>query len=124
MGAMTGKGGGRNRGPAPPIPDQLVASPGFLLALIGAESRRRFVHGLSRWGLRPSHYGALMVLAQLGPLSQLDLSRRIGIDPRNLVAIVDQLEERGLAERRADPGDRRRRAVALTAAGGGLLGEL
>jgi len=39
------------------------------------------------------------------------------IDPSSMVRVIDELEEMGLAERRVDPADRRRRAVHLSAAG-------
>jgi DNA-binding MarR family transcriptional regulator len=41
-----------------------------------------------------------------------------------MVALVDDLEHRGLAERRRDPGDRRAYTLHLTAAGRELLAEL
>ena len=39
------------------------------------------------------------------------------IDPSSMVAVIDDLEESGLAERRRDPEDRRKQAVYLTAKG-------
>jgi DNA-binding MarR family transcriptional regulator len=39
------------------------------------------------------------------------------IDPSSMVAVVDELEELGYAERRPHPGDRRKHAVHLTADG-------
>src|SRR5207237_936970 len=62
--------------------------------------------------------------AAVGAASQRQLGRAIGVDPRNLVLLIDQLEERGLVERAADLGDRRRHAVRLTPAGEAALGEL
>ena len=41
--------------------------------------------------------------------------------PSRMVAIVDELEERGLIERRPHPGDRRVRALFLTAKGRRVL---
>ena len=108
----------------------LEASPGYLLARLGAESRRRWSQGLATLGLRTAHFGMLMTLAAVGSASQRQLGRAIGVDPRNLVLLIDQLEERGLVERAADLGDRRRHAVRLTPAGRDLrpvmqsLGEL
>jgi len=102
----------------------LEASPGYLLARIGAESRRRWSQGLATLGLRTAHFGVLMTLATLGSLSQRRLGQAIGIDPRNLVQVIDQLEEQGLVERAADPGDRRRHAVRLTQAGQAALEDL
>ena len=36
------------------------------------------------------------------------------IDPSSMVKVIDELESLGLAERRVDPNDRRKRAVHLT----------
>ena len=102
----------------------LEASPGYLLARVGAESRRRWTQGLATLGLRTAHFGALMTLAAVGSASQRQLGRAIGVDPRNLVLLLDQLEERGLIVRAADPSDRRRHSVRLTPAGEAALGEL
>src|SRR5258708_32884394 len=104
--------------------DGLLASTGFLLAMVGAESRRRWVRSLERWELRPSHFGALMILGQVESIGQHELGNLIGIDPRNLVPVLDLLEARGLARRQTDPTDRRRHAVRGTARGRQLLGKL
>ncbi|MFJ5827951.1 hypothetical protein [Streptomyces sp. NPDC093089] len=39
------------------------------------------------------------------------------LDPSQLVAILNELETAGLAERRRDPADRRRRIVEIASAG-------
>jgi len=66
----------------------------------------------------------LMALVPLTAASQQQLSRAVGVDPRNAVPIIDALQHRGLVERRADPADRRRHTIALTAAGQAMVGEL
>ena len=106
------------------VPDTLYQSVGFLLALLGAESRRRFSEALAAHELRLSHYGVLMTLATSGPMSQQSLARAIGVDPRNVVPIIDLLEERGLLERGADGDDRRRHRVGLTNGGRAWLERL
>ena len=105
-------------------PAQLVASTGYLLARLGGESRRRWAHMLSEHGLTPHHFGVLMVLQQLEAASQQQLSRLVGVDPRNAVAVLDVLERERLIRRRAHPTDRRRHTVTLTPAGRQLLAEL
>ena len=57
-------------------------------------------------------------------MSQQQLSRMVGIDPRNAVSVIDQLEARSLLERNPDPTDRRRHAVTLAGAGQTLLSQL
>jgi DNA-binding MarR family transcriptional regulator len=59
---------------------------------------------------------ALLWLAE-GPLSLSELADAVQVDAPYATLIVDNLQERGLVERRTDPADRRRRLVALTAEG-------
>ncbi|MGW5666579.1 MarR family winged helix-turn-helix transcriptional regulator [Micromonospora sp. NPDC003776] len=103
---------------------KLTSSTGFLLARLGAESRRRWVRLLSERGLSPHHFGVLMTLDQLGETHQQRLSAAIGVDPRNAVPIFDTLEARELITRTSDQTDRRKRAVAITAAGRTTVDEL
>lgn len=98
-------------------PTGLEASTGYLLARLGMESRRRWARMLIDRNLTPHHYGVLMTLDRVGATSQQHLSRLVGVDPRNVVTVIDLLEERTLIERKPDPGDRRRYAVSLTPAG-------
>lgn len=105
-------------------PAGLQASTGYLLARVGTDSRRRWARTLTEQEITPHHYSALIALDQLGAMSQQQLSRLVGIDPRNAVPVIDQLEARGLLERNPDPTDRRRHAVTLTAPGKTLLCEL
>jgi DNA-binding MarR family transcriptional regulator len=98
-------------------PPQLLASTGYLLARVGAESRRMWARMLAEHDLTPHHFGVLMALEAAGTATQQQLSRAVGVDPRNAVPVIDALERRRLVERRPDPLDRRRHAVALTAAG-------
>jgi DNA-binding MarR family transcriptional regulator len=65
-----------------------------------------------------------MALAETGPVCQQFLAGVIGIDPRNIVPILDSLEARGLVSRETDPADRRRRVIDLTPAGQRIVAEL
>ncbi|GAB3986024.1 MarR family transcriptional regulator [Actinoallomurus acanthiterrae] len=113
---MADKGGKSEKGvPAPP--SELRAGTGYLLARLGAESRRRWARMLAEHGMTPHHYGALMTLDNLKTTHQQRLAELIGVDPRNAVSVVDFLERQGLIERTRDPADRRRHTIALTAEG-------
>lgn len=49
--------------------------------------------------------------------SQQDGAARLGVDRTTMVALVDELEARGLVRREVAPGDRRKRLVLLTPEG-------
>jgi DNA-binding MarR family transcriptional regulator len=111
-------------GGGPAEPADLTSSSGYLLARLGAESRRRWAKMLADHGLTPHHFGILMTLDHLGVAHQRRMSQLVGVDPRNAVPLLDLLQQRGLIQRTGDPADRRRRAIALTPAGQKLLKEL
>ncbi|HEY0534993.1 MAG TPA: MarR family transcriptional regulator [Actinoplanes sp.] len=58
----------------------------------------------------------LLMLGE-GPHSLSDIAEAQSIDKPYATAIVDQLEQLGLATRTSDPDDRRRKVVTLTASG-------
>jgi DNA-binding MarR family transcriptional regulator len=76
---------------------------------------------LAPWDITPSQFRALRVLHHHEALRLSDLSERLHIAPRSATEVVDALQERGLVERRADPGDRRATLVQLTEHGTSIL---
>ncbi len=68
-------------------------------------------------GLRARHVIALTLLRDHGEQNQSDLAATLGLDPTNVVALLNELEADELIERRRSPADRRRHTVSLTAAG-------
>src|ERR1700694_809745 len=97
-----------------PIPGELTVFPGYLLARRGEASRRRFHKALEPEGLHPRDFGVMTVVGSHPGISQQQLHEKTGIDPSSMVAVIDELQARGLAERRPDPADRRARAIFLT----------
>jgi DNA-binding MarR family transcriptional regulator len=65
----------------------------------------------------PSHGRALAVLLRHGSMRPGALAEHLRIAPRSATEVVDDLAQRGLAERAPDPDDRRATLVSLTAAG-------
>jgi DNA-binding MarR family transcriptional regulator len=72
---------------------------------------------LTESGLRARHVIALTLLRDLGEQNQSDLAATLGMDPTNVVALLNELEADDLVQRRRSPQDRRRHTVSLTAAG-------
>jgi DNA-binding MarR family transcriptional regulator len=89
----------------------------FLLARLGRVASRQLNDRLAETGLKPTQVAILMTLRDLGPLSQQDLGERLRIDPSNLVAFLNSLEDEGLLVRKRDPEDRRRHIVEITEQG-------
>ncbi|THD42024.1 MAG: MarR family transcriptional regulator [Bradyrhizobium sp.] len=72
-------------------------------------------------GLTPAQYSTLAAIGANPGRKQSDIAAALGIQRPNFVAMMDELERRGLAERLQSEADRRSRALALTAAGRTLL---
>jgi DNA-binding MarR family transcriptional regulator len=102
-------------------PPALANYSGFLLNWVAARSRARFAAGLADEGLHLREFAALNIVAARPGLTQHDLAAAAEIDASTLVATLDGLERRGLAERRILPEDRRKRAIHLTPEGEAAL---
>jgi DNA-binding MarR family transcriptional regulator len=97
-------------------------SAAFLLAQVGAHAASKFAERLAKLKLTPAHAGILRILDWTPAITQQALSATLGMVPSRLVALLDELEERGLTERRENPGDRRSYALHLTEKGRSTLG--
>ncbi|WP_433197397.1 MarR family winged helix-turn-helix transcriptional regulator [Nocardia sp. CA-107356] len=68
-------------------------------------------------GIELRHFAVLIELVNHGPTVQRDLAATTGSDKAGIMRIVDDLERKGLAVRKAVAGDRRVRAVEITPRG-------
>jgi DNA-binding MarR family transcriptional regulator len=96
----------------------------FLLSQVGAHSAYRFAERLEPLGLTPPHAGIVHVMSQSDGLSQQALGEKLGIFPSRLVHFLDELEDRGLVQRRDNPSDRRSYALYLTKKGREMLEQI
>lgn len=85
---------------------------------------RQFGERLAPFGLEPRHAGMLTRLAAHEGLSQQALGELIGLNPTRMVFLVDELEQRGLVERRRNTADRRSYALYLTPQGHDTLRQI
>lgn len=96
----------------------------YLLVQLGSHLARQFSERLAPLGLEPRHAGMLTRLAANQGLSQQAIGELIGLNPTRMVFLVDELEQRGLVERRRNTADRRSYALYLTAQGQDMLREI
>lgn len=96
----------------------------FLLTQLGTRMHDRFAERLRPFGLHPRHYGMLGHLVVAEGSSQQALADALRVHRSAMVALVDDLEQRGLAERRRDPADRRAYTLHLTSDGRARFAEL
>lgn len=98
-------------------------SVGFLLSQLGWATATRFREMLAPLGLEPRQFATLRALAGMEGRSQQAVCAAVHIPPSRMVAMIDELEERGLVERRLNAEDRRARAIYLTKGGRDLLAQ-
>ena len=96
----------------------LSADLGFLLSRASGLVVRASNAALAAEGLRVRQYSVLVLACDtVDGMSQRELAQVLGLDPSQVVALVDELADAGLVERRPDPADRRTRLVVATPAG-------
>jgi len=71
--------------------------------------------------LSPSQTAALATIERHGPLTPSELAERERVQRPTVTRVLARLEEAGLVERAADPGDRRCSLVSISAEGQELL---
>ena len=98
---------------APDVPEPLRESIGFLVTRIHLRMHREYMSALEPLGIEPRHFGALTALQVMGPVSQAELARHLGVSGASMVQMVDDLEHRGLLERRRLAADRRTQILHL-----------
>jgi DNA-binding MarR family transcriptional regulator len=96
----------------------------FLLVQLGTHIARQFAEQLAPLGVEPRHVGMLTRLAANEGKTQQAIGELIGLNPTQMVFLVDELEGRGFVERRRNPADRRSYALYLTDAGREMLAKV
>lgn len=105
-------------------PRELQKYPGFLIRRMQQVSVSLFLDCLREYGVTPLQYTIMRNIHADPGIDQNTVAARARLDASTVKDIIRRLEQRGLAERRTDPGDRRKRAVSLTAEGARILGRV
>jgi DNA-binding MarR family transcriptional regulator len=96
-------------------------SAAFLIAQVGAHASSQFAERLRKVRLAPQHAGILRILSAKAGITQQALATTLGIVASRLVVLIDEMEQRGLIERRQNPEDRRSHALYVTENGRSAL---
>lgn len=80
-----------------------------------------FIARFAALDLKPAQYSVLLVIGRNPGRKQSEIAAALGIQRPNFVAMLDELERRGLAERVRSVTDRRSHAIVLTDDGRALL---
>ena len=98
-------------------PGALLGCPDFTLTTLSYLISEVMESALQPFGLRMREYRLLRILSVDGPQRQNALGAQLAIDRTTAVALVDDLEARGLAKRERAKDDRRAYVIGLTAKG-------
>ena len=90
---------------------------GFLLAKLHAAGSVLNNRALAEFGLKERSYSVLALAnSELEP-TQREMAEFLSLDPSQIVALIDELEKRGLVVRAPGKQDRRAKIVSATAGG-------
>ncbi len=101
---------------------------GALAPLVGYQLRRasaafavNFAHAVEGTGMRQGLFGILAVVSDQPGINQGAVGRLLGVKRANMVALINELVDRGLIARDVDPNDRRAFLLSLTDGGRTML---
>ena len=90
---------------------------GFHIRLAHGAVYRHFTETFADLDLTQKQVSVLWLIDDHPDIAQADIGRRLRMDRATVMAIVNRLQRRGLVERGASTGDRRRQTLHMTIAG-------
>ena len=107
---------GSQAGSAEPLP-ALSSRLGYLFKHAQIRLSELTSAAMAPHGVTGRECAVLIAIDDPAPLSQQDVALRLGVDRTTMVALIDELEGKGLVRRTRDQDDRRRNVVQLTGHG-------
>ncbi|WP_433060569.1 MarR family winged helix-turn-helix transcriptional regulator [Dactylosporangium sp. CS-033363] len=89
----------------------------FLLSQLGAHASELFADRVQQIGLSPAEVGLLRMINGQPGRSQQSVAVDLGVVPSRVVVLIDNLNHKGLVERRPGSTDRRHHELYLTVDG-------
>lgn len=99
----------------------LVGYVGYALRRAQLWSVTAFLEAMKEVDLRPTQFSVLILIHENPGIRQTEVCASLGLQKANFVPLLNELQRRGLAERRTGVSDRRSSALHLTTEGEALL---
>lgn len=103
------------------LPPFVLERASFLLNRLGQRIREATEQVLKPYQLTGKHVGVMTIIHDRGSIQQNEIGLCMHIDRTTMVDVVDDLENKGLVERKDNPVDRRAYALVLTPKGKSIL---
>jgi DNA-binding MarR family transcriptional regulator len=97
------------------------AAPGHLIRRAHQVAVALFTAGMADFDLTPVQFAMLNALMDVPGEDQITLASKVAFDAATSGAVIARLESKGLLRRDADPQDKRRKLLSLTAAGKAMM---
>jgi DNA-binding MarR family transcriptional regulator len=94
---------------------------GYLLKHVQSRFSELSAAALAPFGISGRETAVLRAIDNQRPLSQGEIARTMNVDRTTMVALIDDLQDKGLVQRRQDTDDRRKNVVELTGPGRDIL---
>lgn len=104
-------------GPDPLLDAEVASQIPFLVARARRRVHSHSTAALAGLDLKLRHFAVLSLICSGAQPTQRELGEFLDLDPSQIVALVDSLEERGAVRRETDPRDRRSKIVVPTVEG-------
>jgi len=99
--------------PTPRVAERL----GYLLKHASLRHAELIAAAMRPHGITGRQCAVLVAIDDQEPQSQQEVARRLDLDRTTMVALIDELEAKGLVSRSPAPDDRRKNLVTLTPLG-------
>lgn len=102
-------------------PEPRLENLGYLIKHVYLRYAQLSAQALAPYAVNGRLVAVLGILAAHQPAPQGEVAKHMGVDRTTMVALIDELEDKGLVQRRQDPDDRRRNVIVLTETGRDVL---
>lgn len=86
----------------------------FMLSKAAQQVTRRAREVLAPHNITPVQYAVLKTLSTAGPISGVEIGKRMTLDSASVTGVLDRMASQGLVERQPNPDDRRAQLIVMS----------